>query len=47
MAEKKPACGYVGNIPNSGAAAVKAPHQVTVAKSVTVHRGTDLRSGKK
>lgn len=47
MAEKKPAFGYVGSVPSSGAAVVKAPHEVPVAKSVTVHRGEDLRAGKK
>ena len=46
MAEKKPVCGYVGSVPNSGAAVVPAPHQKKVSKSMTVHRGQDLRSGK-
>lgn len=39
--------GYTGAVPNSGAAVVEAPNQKTVKKSVTVHRGDDLRSGNK
>ena len=38
--------GYTGSVPSSGAAVVKAPNQKPVKKSVTVHRGEDLRSGK-
>lgn len=46
MAEKNGGCGYIGSVPNAGAAAVKAPNQKTVSKKPTVHRGTDLRTGK-
>ncbi len=47
MAEKNGRCGYIGAVPNAGAAAVKAPNQKTVKKDPTVHRGGDLRTGKK
>ena len=46
MAGKNENSGYIGAIPNAGAAVVKAPHQVTVKKNVTAHRGSDLRAGK-
>ena len=39
--------GYLGSVPNSGAAIVNAPNQKTEKKNITVHRGDDLRSGKK
>jgi hypothetical protein len=44
-AEKK-GCGYVGRVPNSGVAVIKAPNQVTEKKKPIVHKGDDLRSGK-
>lgn len=46
MAAKNEGCGYIGEVPNAGAAVVKAPHQKTVKKNVTAHRGSDLRTGK-
>lgn len=48
MASKTGNSGYIGRVPNAGAAVVKAPNQKTVQKSPTVHRGNDLRvkSGK-
>lgn len=45
-AGKNEGCGYIGAIPNSGAAVVKAPAGKPVKKNVTVHRGRDLRTGK-
>ena len=45
-AAKNGNCGYIGSVPNAGVAQVKAPHQTTVKKSMTVHRGSDLRTGK-
>lgn len=47
MAEKNGSCGYIGAVPNAGAAVVKAPHQKTVKKAPAVRRGGDLRCGKK
>lgn len=44
MAEKS---AYVGRVSNAGAQTVQAPNQKTEKKNVTVHRGEDLRSGKK
>lgn len=38
--------GYVGRIQNTGTQVVKAPHQITAAKTGTVKTGKDLRSGK-
>ena len=46
MASKTGNSGYIGRVPNSGAAVVKAPNQKTEKKSPVVHRGTDLRTGK-
>lgn len=46
MADNGKNCGYVGSVPNSGAAVVQAPNQVKVTKNVTVQKGKDLRSGK-
>lgn len=46
MASKTGNSGYIGRVPNSGAAVVKAPNQRTVKKNVTAHRGSDLRTGK-
>lgn len=46
MAEKNGGCGYIGSVPNAGAAVVKAPNQKTVGKKPTVRRGEDLRTGK-
>lgn len=45
MATKNGNCGYIGRVPNSGAAVVQAPNQKTVKKNPTVHRGSDLRVG--
>ena len=39
--------GYLGRVPNSGTAMVQAPNQKAEKKNVTVHRGDDLRAGKK
>lgn len=39
--------GYLGSVPNSGVAVVSAPNQKTEKKNGTVHRGDDLRAGKK
>ena len=47
MASKTGNSGYIGRVPNSGAAVVKAPNQKAVSKRMTVHRGDDLRAGKK
>lgn len=44
MASKTGNSGYIGGVPNSGAAVVKAPNQKTVKKSPVVHRGNDLRA---
>lgn len=46
MAEKNGKCGYIGSVPNAGAAVVKAPHQKTAGKRPGAHRGDDLRTGK-
>ena len=47
MASKTGNSGYIGRVPNAGAAAVSAPNQKTVSKKVSVHRGGDLRTGGK
>ena len=39
--------GYVGRIKNGGTQVVKAPNQQTDAKKGTVHKDSDLRTGKK
>lgn len=38
--------GYVGRIQNTGTQVVKAPHQITAAKTGMVKTGQDLRTGK-
>ena len=38
--------GYIGRIQNTGTQVVKAPHQITAAKTGTVKTGKDLRTGK-
>lgn len=43
MKEQK---GYIGRVQNTGTQVVKAPHQITAAKTGTVKTGKDLRSGK-
>lgn len=45
MAENKN--GYIGKIPNKGNMVVEAPNQIKGGKSGTVHKGSDLRCGKK
>ena len=42
----KPQKGYIGSIQNAGTQVVKAPHQITAAKTGTVKTGKDLRTGK-
>lgn len=44
MSEKS---GYAGRIKNTGAQVVKAPNQQTDAKNGVVHKGSDLRTGRK
>ena len=39
--------GYIGSISNKGQQLVKAPYQQSKPSSGTVHRGEDLRTGKK
>lgn len=39
--------GYAGKIKNGGSQVVKAPSQTTNPKKSTVHKGNDLRTGKK
>ena len=46
MKKENGKCGYVGRVPNSGVADIKAPNQVTHPNKGKVVKGKDLRSGK-
>lgn len=49
MADKKPTAGghgYIGHIKNSGSQKVEAPFKTENKAKSTVHKGSDLRSGK-
>lgn len=39
--------GYAGKIKNTGSQVVEAPKQTTEPKKSVVHKGKDLRAGKK